>query len=508
MSATGGNLDLDGRARSRVGSTVREKYFLERLLGVGGMAAVYVATHRNGHRVALKMLHPELSVDPDLRGRFLREGYVANKVEHAGAVRILDDHEADDSVFLVMDLLEGEALDARWHRAGRQLPIREVSVVAFRLLDVLAAAHAKGIVHRDIKPENLFVTIEGELKVLDFGIARLAEPDGTSKTRTGRTMGTPAYMPPEQARGRKMEIDWRTDLWAVGATMFTLLSGEYVHQGAETTEEMIILTATRRVRPLREAAPFVPDAIAAVVDRALAYQKADRWPSADAMRDALDAAFTGLYGQSLRGATLPTAPRAFLPLGGTLPSAKPGAVDPQQGIETRPAGRVASPAIVPSSGSSLEPTLPALPKASTVSGVARERTHGSVARPATLIGAVVLLLLVAVAFGLVLRGRSTTPAADARAAVTPISIPADEVVPPPPLDAPPVASAPPTGTAALPPPPSALPPVAHAPAAAHAPPSAHAPPPVAPAASKDCPLESYVEIVKGEPVTHYRRACR
>src|SRR5579863_6770370 len=119
--------DLDLHAQKRVGTVIKEKYRLLGLIGSGGMASVYEAVHRNGHRVAIKMLHPHLSINADLRARFLREGYVANKVDHRGAVRVLDDDTAEDgSVFLVMELLQGQTLDARWEAAGQRLPPREV----------------------------------------------------------------------------------------------------------------------------------------------------------------------------------------------------------------------------------------------------------------------------------------------------------------------------------------------------------------------------------------------
>ncbi|MGH7440250.1 MAG: protein kinase domain-containing protein, partial [Polyangiaceae bacterium] len=135
--------ELDVRALARVGSILHGKYRLDALLGVGGMAAVYSATHRNGLRVAVKLLHAHHAVDDDLRTRFLREGYAANRVDHRGAVRVLDDDTADDgSVFLVMELLEGQTVDAFWQRNGRRLPATVVCELAVQLLDVLAAAHA------------------------------------------------------------------------------------------------------------------------------------------------------------------------------------------------------------------------------------------------------------------------------------------------------------------------------------------------------------------------------
>jgi serine/threonine protein kinase len=280
--------DLDSRARARLHTTLKRKYHVEDLIGSGGMASVYSASHRNGLRVAIKVLHPHLSFNTELRTRFLREGYAANRVDHAGIVRVLDDEAMDDgTVYLVMDLLEGETLDARWKRAGQRLPLREVCTHAYALLDVLAAAHAKGVVHRDIKPENLFLTREGLLKVLDFGIARLLETDGgDAVTRTGCTIGTPPFMSPEQALGRSSEIDGQSDVWAVGATIFTLVSGQYVHEG-ETASEILIRAGSEPARSLRDVAPEVPEAIAEVVDRATAFDKADRWPDARSMQEAL-----------------------------------------------------------------------------------------------------------------------------------------------------------------------------------------------------------------------------
>ena len=167
---------LVARARSRLGRMLRGKWRLDALLGVGGMAAVYAATHRNGSRAAVKVLHSELTINPQVRNRFLREGYVANAVGHEGAVRVIDDDSAEDgSMFLVTELLDGETLEQRRIRCGGRLSEDEVLCLAEPLLDVLIAAHAKGVVHRDLKPENVFVTRNGQVKVLDFGIARLRE---------------------------------------------------------------------------------------------------------------------------------------------------------------------------------------------------------------------------------------------------------------------------------------------------------------------------------------------
>ena len=287
-----------GRASRRLGVVLKGKYTLDRVLGVGGMAAVYVATHRNRKRFAVKMLHPELSVHPDIRGRFLREGYAANTVEHPGAVAVLDDDTAEDgSAFLVMELLEGDGVESLWEKHGGRLPVPAVLAVGHQLLDVLAAAHAKGIVHRDIKPANLFLTQEGQLKVLDFGIARVRDVASSSAqtTGTGVLLGTPAFMAPEQALAKSREVDALTDVWAAGATLFVLASGRIVHE-AENAAQVMISAATTRAKPLASFGA-VPAPLASVVDRALVFEKAGRWASAGAMRDAAASAYEAIVGR-------------------------------------------------------------------------------------------------------------------------------------------------------------------------------------------------------------------
>src|SRR5262249_25617187 len=155
-----------------------------------------------------------------VRARFVREAYFANKIDHPGVVRVLEDGEDEDGLpYIAMELLDGETLEARLARKGGKLSVNEVLWAADRTLQVLAAAHKQGIVHPDIKPENLFLTHDRKLKVLDFGIARIA--DSRETTTMGTVLGTLAFMPPEQARGATNEIGVQSDLWSVGATMFT-----------------------------------------------------------------------------------------------------------------------------------------------------------------------------------------------------------------------------------------------------------------------------------------------
>jgi serine/threonine-protein kinase len=153
-------------------------------------------------------------------------------------------------------------------------------------LDVLAAAHDAGVVHRDIKPGNIFITHEGTVRLLDFGIASLkARPRATKQ---GVTMGTPVFMPPEQARGHWEQVDGRTDLWAVGATLFAALTGRPIHSG-NTANEELLSAMTRRAPSLADVVPGMPKALVDFVDRAVAFEKTDRWPNAIAMRTALRA---------------------------------------------------------------------------------------------------------------------------------------------------------------------------------------------------------------------------
>jgi serine/threonine-protein kinase len=295
--------DAKKMAEARLGRVLRGKYRLDRVIGIGGMATVYAATHRNKKKFAIKMLHAELSMRENIRVRFLREGYVANSVEHPGAVAVLDDDVAEDgSAFIVMELLRGATLDEIANRHGGTVPLPVVLSIGDALLDVLAAAHARGIVHRDIKPANVFLTSDGRLQVLDFGIARLHDASGGEATATGVMLGTPAYMAPEQALAETAKIDAQTDVWAVGATLFVLLTGHLVHEG-DNASKLMVSAATKKARSITTVAHDLPRAVADVIDKALSFDKAERWSSAQAMREALAKACFEATGQTV--ATLP-----------------------------------------------------------------------------------------------------------------------------------------------------------------------------------------------------------
>ncbi len=347
------------RAEARLGSLLKGKWRLETLLGVGGMAAVYAATHRNRNRAAVKVLHPDLAAEPAIRARFHHEGYAANAVGHPSVVRVLDDDETDDGVvFLVMELLEGETYDRIAQRCGGKLPTPEVLALGLTVLDVLEVAHHKRILHRDLKPENIFLTRDGAIKVLDFGLARVLESaiqQGRLPTSLGTTMGTPGFMPPEQARGEWDEVDATSDLWAVGATMFTLLTGRLVHE-SQNIAGSLIMAATKPARPIASVVPEMPRAVAELIDRALAFEKENRWPDATSMRQALASALRtpspsgpAHTGASARASSAPepeTLAAGHAAVGGLIaptltsqitPPYQPAAKAPKDGVASRPA---------------------------------------------------------------------------------------------------------------------------------------------------------------------------
>ncbi|WP_437854543.1 protein kinase domain-containing protein [Sorangium sp. So ce363] len=281
----------DDDAEHWVGKTFAGTWWIERVLGTGGMGSVLLGRAADGSQVALKVLHPELNAITEVRKRFLREGFIGNTLGGAdavpGVVRVLGSGETQEGLaYLTMEALQGETLFDRMARTGT-MPAGEVLALADQVLETLAIAHARGVVHRDLKPENIHLGNDGRVRMLDFGIARVVDgltglPEKTA-TKTGMIMGTATYMAPEQATGLIHDIDGRTDLFGLGATMFRLLAGRQVH--GEVTEAMeVIAAATEAAPPLASIAPGISPAVAAVVDRSLAFIKFHRYPNAETMR--------------------------------------------------------------------------------------------------------------------------------------------------------------------------------------------------------------------------------
>ena len=270
-------------AALRIGQVIGGRWTLERLLGTGAAAAVYAARGPQGKLAAVKLLHPEMSEREEVRSRFLREGSTASRVVHPGVVEVIEEGASDpESAYIVMELLEGEPLSERLKREGG-LPLPELLDYTAQILEVLVVAHAEGVVHRDLKPGNLFITAQGRVKLLDFGVARLLDPAlGADRTRAGITLGTVPYMAPEQALGKTQEIDGRTDLFALGAMMFRIISGRRVHE-SDNDSELLIAMASKPAPSLASVAPGTPAGVCAVVDLALGFSRDARYPDAKVM---------------------------------------------------------------------------------------------------------------------------------------------------------------------------------------------------------------------------------
>ncbi|MGZ3421519.1 MAG: serine/threonine-protein kinase [Polyangiales bacterium] len=266
-------------ALKRVDAMFSDKWRLERLLGIGGMGAVYEARHRNGSRAAIKVLHPDVACSAHERERFRREAYVANRVEHPAVVRVLDDGVSDGEPYLVMELVDGEPLDAL---SANPLGESELLDVAEQVLDALVVAHARGVIHRDIKPQNLLLDRSRRVRILDFGLAHMMdEPTTVPGADVGTIAGTIDYMAPEQIAGESATP--RSDLYSLGVMLFRLVSGEHLHEGSNVVDQMrrivcepprSLSTVNRRLDPN----------LVALVDRATSPSVAERWPNAEQMR--------------------------------------------------------------------------------------------------------------------------------------------------------------------------------------------------------------------------------
>ncbi|HYP98672.1 MAG TPA: serine/threonine-protein kinase [Polyangiaceae bacterium] len=270
-------------AQSRTGQVIAEKYRITRLLGRGGMGEVYEARHVVvGRRFALKFLHEHLARGRDSLSRFLREAQAAGALDSEHIAAVLDfDTAADGSPFLVMEYLAGESLAALLAREG-PLPVPRAIAILVQVCSGLDVAHRAGIVHRDLKPDNLFVTRlpsgSEQIKILDFGIAKLADPgsDGAI-TSSGAILGTPYYMAPEQARGEK-SVDFRADIHALGVIAYELLSGKKPHPG-EGYNAILAHILTQPITPLASLRPGLEPSLVAVIERALASEPARRQSS-------------------------------------------------------------------------------------------------------------------------------------------------------------------------------------------------------------------------------------
>ena len=276
-----------------IGTTLADRYRIERLLGEGGMGAVFEATQVDtGRRVAVKVISTgDLAKTAEIRARFAREATAVAALETRNIVQVLESgtDAATGLPFMAMELLTGADLQVVLERLGALPQDLSLRIVAQACLG-LQRAHEAGVVHRDVKPANLFLAnaairtrgTEIVVKLLDFGIAKVKmdELGNTAQglTRTGNMLGTPLFMSPEQAKGLK-SIDGRTDVWSLGAVLYQALSGVPPHE-QETVGQLILAICSEPVRPVQEVAPWVTPEVAAIVHRALRIDPADRYQSA------------------------------------------------------------------------------------------------------------------------------------------------------------------------------------------------------------------------------------
>src|SRR5438552_18739572 len=269
---------------ARVQAALAGRYTIERELGRGGMATVYLAQDRKHHRqVAIKVLKPELAaaLGPE---RFLREIDTAARLTHPHILPLHDSGEAAGLLYYVMPYVEGETLRDRLEREG-QLPLEEAVRITREVASALSYAHSHDVVHRDIKPENILLS-GGEAVVADFGIARaITQAAGSKLTETGLPVGTPAYMSPEQASGGG-PIDGRSDVYSLACVLYEMLVGEPPYTGP-SAQVVIAKRFTDPVPSVRRLRETIPPAIDAAVSKALAKAPVDRFVTAAQFAEAL-----------------------------------------------------------------------------------------------------------------------------------------------------------------------------------------------------------------------------
>jgi serine/threonine protein kinase len=280
-------------SRPKPGDLIADKYQIERFIGQGGMAEVYAGLNiRTGKRVALKWISPALATTKEALSRFRREALAAGRINHPNVVTVFDVVEHASSTWLVMELLEGDPLSEILNRVGYMEPEPAVQLLIPAIRGV-AAAHAHGVIHRDLTPDNIFIcrSADGkprEAKVLDFGVSKLADEtaDQVGITGGGHAVGTPAYMAPEQIRGN-IAADGRTDVYALGVVLYQMLAGRRPFDG-QIYSALMIEIATSDPPRLRSVQGHVPEALEAIVHRAMAREMEQRFPDVKSLLEALE----------------------------------------------------------------------------------------------------------------------------------------------------------------------------------------------------------------------------
>ena len=363
--------DPNSPSQALVGAVLNGRWRLLKLLGEGGMGAVFEAesSRGEGHR-AIKLLHPEFSKEEQILQRFFAEAQTSQSLQHPNIARTFESGRAEDGTpYLVMELLQGQPL-ANWIDAGQPIPPQQAGPIIHGVLQALHVAHQRRVVHRDIKPDNLFMTRDASgqyvVKVLDFGIAKVMDAAGGmgNKTRTGVLLGTPGYMSPEQIKNSKA-VDARSDLWAVGIIFYEMLTCRLPYH-AENEFARLTAVLTDDPTPIETVLPSLA-AWSGFFRRALAREPTDRFQTAEEMAQAITTVLRG----SQPGAAPPTAPA-----GG-----KGGATVAMSAFSAMPEGNTGGAQIRPGSG-----TVPSTPSPATFHG-AQQPHPASMQAPGTMGGA-------------------------------------------------------------------------------------------------------------------------
>jgi serine/threonine-protein kinase len=291
-----------------IGQTIAGRYRVDAFIGQGGMAYVYLARDlEQDGEVAIKVLPPQLTVDQDSVERLRREAVIATRLDHPNVCNILAVGETDElPIYLVMPYLAGEPLALRELRGG-PMAVDVAIPILMQVCDGLAHAHGLHILHRDLKPENVMLLPDREVEggkravLLDFGLAKVLrdEPGLVGLTRSGFTIGTPEFMSPEQVLGK--DLDWRSDQYALGVLAFEMFTGRVPFEG-KTPQEVTLARLTSRPRPLRELRPELSEKLEMVINRTLATEPSDRFPSMKDARAAFASVMpkTGVFGRLFR----------------------------------------------------------------------------------------------------------------------------------------------------------------------------------------------------------------
>jgi serine/threonine protein kinase len=280
---------------ARLAEALGTAYTIEGEIGRGGMGVVYRARdERLQRRVAIKVLPPELAFQQDIRERFTREAQTAARLSHPHIVPIHTVGDGQGLVYFVMGYVDGESVAARIRRRG-QLPVEEARRIMKETADALSAAHALSVIHRDIKPDNILLEgTRGRVMVTDFGIAKaLSSTSSATLTGIGVAIGTPAFMSPEQAAGER-DIDGRSDLYSLGIVTYQMLTGDLPFN-APSVAGILMKQITEPAPDLRRKRPDIPEDLALAVARCLEKDPENRWPTADALRRALESRTSSGY---------------------------------------------------------------------------------------------------------------------------------------------------------------------------------------------------------------------